>query len=174
MADTQEQDLMCPACGKTMKKIFMAEAGINIDICLDGCGGIYFDNRELNRFDESHEKIDEILEAIKGREFKKVDKTQIRECPVCHIPMVKMGSGAGGVEIDVCNTCGGKFLDNNELQIIRGSADDTGMNEWLDALCEEMYKDDLRDAIGKNAEKQIKSSSRRQFFENLLRNYYLK
>ena len=68
MADTQKI-MKCPACGKEMKKIHMDEAGVMVDICLDGCGGMVFDNRELNKFDEAHENIDEILAAIKNKEF---------------------------------------------------------------------------------------------------------
>ena len=68
MSDNKEV-ITCPACGNYMQKIFMPEAGVNIDICLDGCGGILFDNREFQKFDEPHEKIDEILAAIKDKTF---------------------------------------------------------------------------------------------------------
>lgn len=51
MADTLKA-LKCPACGKDMEKVFIPNLGINLDICTDGCGGIYFDNREFERFDE--------------------------------------------------------------------------------------------------------------------------
>ena len=50
--------IKCPACQKEMHKIFIPSEGINIDVCLDGCGGIYFDNREFKSFDEQHESID--------------------------------------------------------------------------------------------------------------------
>ena len=49
MADSLET-LVCPACGKEMKKIFIDSAGFNIDICLDGCGGIFFGNRMVEYF----------------------------------------------------------------------------------------------------------------------------
>ena len=32
-----------------MEKIFISDANINVDICLNGCGGILFDNRELEK-----------------------------------------------------------------------------------------------------------------------------
>ena len=51
MHDTLEQ-IECPACGKIMQKIPMSESGTMIDICLDGCGGIFFDGQELKHFDE--------------------------------------------------------------------------------------------------------------------------
>ena len=173
MADNQKQDLKCPACGKEMKKIFVSEAGINIDICLDGCGGIFFDNRELNKLDCADDNIDEILKAAEGRTFNQVDASEIRTCPICNIPMVKMGAAVGGMEIDVCNVCGAKFLDNNELKVIRNgsSLTDSEAAEVLDSLCEEMYKNDLKDVIGDRSVTNLKSSPRRQFFENLVRNF---
>ncbi len=170
MADNLELELICPACGEKMKKVFMPDAGINIDICLDGCGGIFFDNRELNKFDEPHENADEILKMVEGREFKKVDETETRHCPICKIPMVKMGSGIGGVQIDVCNKCGAKFLDNGELFKIReGGKVDTSK---ADALVDTLYQENLESVLGDNAKKQITSSPRRQFFENLVNKFY--
>ena len=50
MADNLEL-IECPACGKKMHKIYMPSAGVNLDVCVDGCGCIYFDNREFNKFD---------------------------------------------------------------------------------------------------------------------------
>ena len=60
MADTLDK-LACPACGEEMKKIYMQEAGVNIDLCLNGCGGIFFDNREFEKFDEPDENIINLL-----------------------------------------------------------------------------------------------------------------
>lgn len=118
MADTK-YTLNCPACGKEMKKVFIEDAGVNIDICVDGCGGILFDNRELEKFDESHENADQILNEVKGKIFEKVDTSKPRICPVCNAVMFKMGAGQGNVKADVCGVCGAKFLDNGELEKIR-------------------------------------------------------
>lgn len=61
MADTLET-LKCPACGAIMEKVFIPKEGINIDICLNGCGGIFFDNREFDKFNEANEDITVIEE----------------------------------------------------------------------------------------------------------------
>ncbi len=112
--------IKCPACQKEMHKIFIPSEGINIDICLDGCGGIYFDNREFKYFDEQDENIDEIIKAIEGKEFIKVDESLPRTCPVCGARMVKnFASIKKEVQIDECYSCGGKFLDHDELTKIR-------------------------------------------------------
>lgn len=119
MADTL-QTITCPACGKEMKKILMMPENVHLDVCLDGCGGIFFDNREYQKFDEKAEDIDEILEATKGKVFQKVDTSTTKICPTCGAKMVKhFASSKHEVEIDECYMCGGKFLDNGELQKIR-------------------------------------------------------
>ena len=120
MADTQNE-LTCPACGKKMKKVLIKRTGFNIDICLNGCGGIFFDNREFKHFDEKDENIKEIEHLTKDKEFIDADESYKRYCPACHSPMVKNFSSANKiVEVDECYICGGKFLDNQELQKIRG------------------------------------------------------
>ncbi len=164
MTDNKER-LLCPACNKEMAKINSND--ISIDICLDGCGGIYFDNRELNKFDEPHENIKEILEAIKDKNFETVDENETRVCPICKIPMVKMGAGVAGVKIDVCNVCGAKFLDNGELLKIREDKDNTNDSELLEKINLFCQKD-LEEALGIFANLPNNPSQRRQFFQDLI------
>ena len=112
--------IKCPACQKEMKKIFIPREGINIDVCVDGCGGIYFDNREFKYFDEQAENIDELSKAIEGKTFIPVDQDLPRTCPACGSRMVKNYSSAKKiVQVDECYSCGGKFLDHGELDKIR-------------------------------------------------------
>jgi Zn-finger nucleic acid-binding protein len=119
MADTLKP-LTCPACGKTMEKVFIPSQGINIDICTDGCGGIFFDNREFDKFDEKNEDISAIIAKIEGKTFSKPNESMTRVCPNCGAKMVKNHSSVKQqIEIDECYTCGGRFLDNSELVKIR-------------------------------------------------------
>jgi Zn-finger nucleic acid-binding protein len=119
MADTLKT-LTCPACGKTMEKVFIPSEGINLDICTEGCGGIYFDNREFNDFDEQNEDITKILEKIENKTFDRVSENQTRHCPNCGGIMVKNHSSIKKeIQVDDCYNCGGKFLDNAELVKIR-------------------------------------------------------
>lgn|SRR5574344_52988 len=123
MADNFKQ-LRCPACQKPMTKVFVPKEGVNVDICLDGCGGMYFDNRELTYFDEQSEGIDNILEAIQGKTFEPVDQNNFRSCPVCGARMVKnFTSDKRHITIDECYSCGGKFLDAGELVALREEYD---------------------------------------------------
>ena len=111
MADNYEE-ICCPACGKKMQKVYMDEQNLYLDVCLNGCGGIYFDNREFKKFDELHEDITPLIEAYKGKTFQKVDSFATRECPVCGMEMVKHYSSVKQeVQVDDCYSCGGIFLD---------------------------------------------------------------
>ena len=116
--------LKCPACGEEMEKVFVSSANCNVDICVNGCGGIFFDNREYQKFDEKHESIDEIKNLLKGKQLKDVDKTFKRVCPVCGMKMIKNSTSIKRkIIIDECYGCGGKFLDCNELDEIRNEYD---------------------------------------------------
>lgn len=152
----------CPACGKEMKKIHMQDENVNLDICLDGCGGIFFDNRELDKLDQSGDGIAEILYAINNKDFEKVDTSAERKCPICGIPMVKMGSMTE-VEIDSCNMCGGVFLDHGELEKLRE------INGKENAQVEEC----LAKVEASMPKQPINTSRSRQNVENFIRHLIL-
>lgn len=138
MADSLKT-LNCPACGKPMEKVFIPKEGINIDICTNGCGGIYFDNRELKYFDEKNEDISPILEKLQNKTFASVDSSKERICPNCGAKMIKNFSSVNkSIEIDECYACGGKFLDRDELVKFRAEFDTEA--ERADATVQDLYK----------------------------------
>ena len=119
MADTKEI-INCPACGKPMKKVFIPSEKINIDICTEGCGGIFFDNREFDKFNEQNEDISVIIEELQNKTFESVNTEATRNCPVCGMKMVQNKTSINGeILVDDCYGCGGKFLDYAELEKIR-------------------------------------------------------
>ena len=73
-----DQRLICPACHCEMEKVYIPDAKVNVDICTKGCGGIYFDNKELNKFDERYENANMIFEALENKRFIPVDKDTTR------------------------------------------------------------------------------------------------
>lgn len=119
MSDTYEI-INCPACGKRMHKVFMESGKCSLDVCIDGCGGIFFDGQELKKFDEQHENIEELKKAIENKNFESTDETQTRVCPVCGNNMVKnYVSAKKQIQIDECYNCGAKFFDHGELTKMR-------------------------------------------------------
>ena len=174
MADTKNT-INCPACNKEMKKVYIKNAGINIDICTDGCGGLLFDNRELEKFDEKHENAEEILAEVKDKIFISVDESKPRICPVCKTPMVKFGAGNGNVKIDLCNVCGAKFLDHGELEKIRDFSDKeyeepAQTKIMYDALAKETEQETIG-SVGKFVQKYVTASDGRVMVEDFIRKF---
>lgn len=120
------QTIRCPACGNKMRKVFVPSAGVNVDICVDGCGGIYFDRKEIQHFQKGNDtSYNEIKKELAGKVFTPVNQNEIRVCPVCAAKMVKTKIQGLNIEIDTCYSCGGIFLDNEELELIRESMQKT-------------------------------------------------
>lgn len=107
--------MQCPACDNQLSP--MEAGGVTVDICKGGCGGIWFDNYEFEKFDEPHETAGESLLNIERRGAVKDDQAGKHPCPKCdgivmqrHFVSVKHK-----VEIDECPMCGGIWLDAGEL-----------------------------------------------------------
>lgn len=169
MADNFNE-IKCPACQKVMTKIFVPTEGVNIDVCLDGCGGVYFDNREYKYFDERHENIDELAKAVEGKEFIKVDESLPRSCPVCGARMVKnYASVRNEVQIDECYSCGGKFLDHGELFKIRAQYN-TEAERSADFMASvyETVGIEIKKLEAENMELRANRSPFKKFFDSLI------
>lgn len=111
--------MKCPACNNGLTPMQAGE--VTVDICKEGCGGIWFDNFELKKFDEPHESEGEILLDIPKKNSLKVDVQGKRGCPKC--PDIKMHqhffSVKRHVTVDECAQCAGIWLDAGELGQIR-------------------------------------------------------
>jgi len=111
--------MKCPACDGTLCE--KEAGGIIVDVCEGGCGGLWFDNFELRKFDEPHEAEGEALLDVETDPAALVDLAVRRECPVCPgiVMMRHPFSPCDEVEIDECPKCGGVWLDAGELATIR-------------------------------------------------------
>ncbi len=111
--------MKCPVCHHGLTEV---EAGdIKVDICQGGCGGIWFDNFELEKVDEKQEHAGESLLEVERDPDIKVHCEEKRSCPRCKdIKMMKhFFSLKRKVEVDECASCGGVWLDAGELGGIR-------------------------------------------------------
>ena len=54
--------MKCPACDNQLE--LMTVGVLSVDICKNGCGGIWFHNFELKQVDEKHESTGESLLQI--------------------------------------------------------------------------------------------------------------
>jgi len=111
--------MQCPACGRALTP--RTVAGVAIDVCEGGCGGIWFDNRELRKLDDREEAAGEELLGLARDPAVAVDHEATWNCPRCDAqPMTRhFYSPQRAVEVDECPRCGGVWLDAGELATIR-------------------------------------------------------
>ena len=111
--------MFCPACHRDLTE--RAAGDVNVDACVGGCGGLWFDAFELKKFDEPHEFLPETVTDVMRDPRVVVDHQERRMCPKCmDVPMMRhFWSTAHEVEIDECPSCGGVWLDHGELKRIR-------------------------------------------------------
>lgn len=166
--------MKCPACDHSLTEKTIA--GIQLDICEGGCGGIWFDNYELKKFDEQHEQAGaELLEIDVDRSLT-VDHSKRRNCPHCAdtVLMRHFYSVNRSVEVDECPSCGGYWLDNGELKNIRAQYGTEGeRSDAADAYFSEMFGEELEKLQSESAEKAEKAGRIAHIFRFLLPSYYI-
>lgn len=109
----------CPRCKKPMVEV--EEDGVKLDVCKSSCGGIWFDNYELKKLDESHEVSENFYNKIAPDDsVTSVNIDDRLNCPKCDgiVLMRNFFSVKKEVEVDHCGNCGGYWLDVHELTSI--------------------------------------------------------
>jgi len=109
----------CPACSNPLQQMTVSD--VTVDVCKGGCGGIWFDNFEIKKFDEPHESAGQQLLDIERDENVTIDYTKRLNCPKCGdvVMMRHFFSVKKQVQVDECPNCGGFWLDCGELGKIR-------------------------------------------------------
>ena len=164
----------CPACSRQLQQKQVGE--ITVDVCENGCGGIWLDNFELEKIDEKHEAVGEALLDVAKDDTIAVDYEQIRDCPKCDgIKMMKhFVSVAKKVEIDECGACGGIWLDAGELGSIRNELpDEEGRSEAAQAYFNEVFGDKIKKISEEEKEKTEKSNKIARVLRFICPSYYI-
>jgi Zn-finger nucleic acid-binding protein len=114
----------CPRCRHELSEVTIR--GTRVDVCDGGCGGIWFDNFELQRFDEPDEAADRLLAETRVDLTARVDLQAKLSCPGCPDTALlrRPFSKAAPVYIDACPACGGVWLDYGELFQIREAGEE--------------------------------------------------
>jgi uncharacterized protein len=107
----------CPHCQRLLEEV--AVGGLRVDGC-SGCGGLWFDAKELTQLAQHHR---EEMSGLEGR-FRAlgVSATPGKErcCPNCRLPLFPFEfPQARGVRLDGCRQCRGIWLDDGELAAIQ-------------------------------------------------------
>jgi Zn-finger nucleic acid-binding protein len=130
--------MKCPACNSQLKEFVVNN--VTLDACNVGCGGLWFDNYELKKFDEAREPNVDIPMDIK----KNIQRNPTPfSCPKCdniklfqHFSSVKRQ-----VSVDECASCGGVWLDAGELNEIRKEfATEVDRQKAAEQMCSDLIK----------------------------------
>lgn len=111
--------MQCPACQRPLRRL---KAGsVTLDACHGGCGGIWFDHRELDKVNREHPEPDAKIAEVARDPGLQVAENPHRHCPRCKTITLeqKLYSLGSGVILDRCPECQGIWLDHGELEKIR-------------------------------------------------------
>ena len=166
--------MKCPACENILQK--MTVGGVAVDVCKGGCGGIWFDNFELKKFDEPHESAGEALLDIERDESVIVDHTKRLKCPKCDdvVMMRHFFSVKKGVEVDECPSCAGFWLDAGELRKIRSLfKTEEERHKAAEEYFEEVFGDHFKAMKAQSEEKLAKTRKIVNLFRYICPSYYI-
>ncbi len=111
--------MKCPVCSNSLSAF---DAGsFTVDICKDGCAGIWLDKGELEKCNEHTDPFPQELLRVKKSLDVVIDRSKTRLCPSCEDQeMTRITLDAEtNFEIDQCPTCKGHWLDVGELEHLR-------------------------------------------------------
>ncbi len=166
--------MKCPACENILQE--MTVGGVAVDVCKGGCGGIWFDNFELKKFDEPHESAGEALLDVERDESLIVDHTKRLKCPKCDdiVMMRHFFSVKKGVEVDECPGCAGFWLDAGELRKIRSLfKTEEERHKAAEEYFEEVFGDRLKAMKAESEEKLAKTRKIVNLFRYICPSYYI-
>jgi hypothetical protein len=166
--------MKCPACRNEMTPVTID--AITVDVCRDGCGGMWFDNFEIRKFDEVHESAGRRLMEMTGVPKVSVDASQKRHCPTCDdvVMMQHFFSVKRQITVDECPGCGGIFLDAGELAAIH---EKYPTEEARDAEAQKVLGEEVEPELEKLHARSQADQTRARRFANALRficpSYYI-
>jgi uncharacterized protein len=116
---------------------------MTLDVCYRGCGGIWFDQTEVERTDP---RASISLHTVWRDPNTKVSLTQSRLCPRCPNQLLerKIFSELVRVEVDQCPSCGGLWLDEGEFTRIYKASGNAAMPLWATAMANVAVAADAR------------------------------
>lgn len=111
--------MKCPACSRDLAEVTAGD--VQVDICQGGCGGVWFDEGELEHFDEESEVLADVILKKEASGSLATNGKELRKCPRCvdEVIVRQFFDPKNQVEINQCWTCSGIWLDRGELATIR-------------------------------------------------------
>jgi Zn-finger nucleic acid-binding protein len=166
--------MKCPACDNELHEIVVED--ITVDVCKQGCGGMWFDRFELQKVDEPHESAGESLLQIEIDAKSRIDPSQRRNCPKCDgVTMMRhFFSVKKEVEVDECPNCAGFWLDAGELGRIRSQFDlEADRKKAAESYFEAIFGGELSKMQAEGEEKLRKARKIARMFRFICPSYYI-
>ena len=166
--------MKCPACVNMLQEMTVGD--VAVDVCKGGCGGLWFDNFELKKFDEPHESAGEALLDIERDESIIVDHSKKLKCPKCDdvVMMRHFFSVKKEAEVDECPGCGGIWLDAGELRNIRSLFNtEEERNKATEGYFEEVFGGELKAMKAVNEDDPAKTRKIANMFRYICPSHYI-
>jgi Zn-finger nucleic acid-binding protein len=166
--------MKCPVCENLLAEKTIES--ITVDVCAGGCGGIWFDNYELEKVDNATESAGAGLLEVERAESFPVDHTVRRTCPKCddQIMMRHFASVNKDVEVDECPGCGGVWLDAGELGRIRDQfATEEERREAFEQSFGTQFGEELTRMRVESEERALKAQRFAHMFRFICPTYYI-
>jgi len=166
--------MKCPACGRSLTQT--EAGGVTVDVCKGGCGGIWFDNFEVKKFDEPNESAGEALLDLERDPAVVVDHEKRLNCPKCDnvVMMRHFWSVKRKVQVDECPACGGVWLDAGELAGIRSLFNtEQERHQAAEAYFDEVFGDKLKAMAAENGAKLAKARKFANMFRFICPTHYI-
>jgi len=119
--------MQCPRCSHELQPATVG--GVKVDVCQNGCGGIWFDAFELEKMDQPDESAGWLIDNIRIDLGVAVDTEAPVHCPHCEgLELMRQRyPNNHRLILDKCRGCGGIWLDFGELFGIRSSNEPSAM-----------------------------------------------
>jgi Zn-finger nucleic acid-binding protein len=154
----------------------MNASNVRVDICKGGCGGMWFDHFELNKFDEPKESAGEELLNVEKDPNISIDRSQRFKCPKCDdiVMMRHFFSVKKQVEVDECPGCGGVWLDTGELSHLRSLFESEEERlKAADEYFKEIFGEHFKTMEAENEVKLAKTRKFANMFRFICPSYYV-
>lgn len=167
--------MKCPACTNQLSARMVA--GVTLDVCDNGCGGIWFDKFEFKKFDERKEPDAETILNLKITTKPVHNADERLNCPKCaNVKLMRhFSSIRRKVTIDECAMCAGIWLDAGELHDIRDEYEsETDRREAAEKLFSQMFDDRIKEAKAKSTSEVHNAQAFAGALRFLCPSYYIK
>jgi Zn-finger nucleic acid-binding protein len=112
----------CPACLRPLHETAVRE--LTVDVCRDGCAGVWLDCWELRKVGRSQGSEGEHLLALPARTRVEPNRVEQRFCPRDLGPLRRhLMCDELGLEVDSCAVCAGLWIEPGQLGQIYQSTD---------------------------------------------------